>query len=59
MLRAAAHQLERGNVTAGVNQLRSFLNEVGALVRSDRLTGAQAASLRAAVAEVIASTEDP
>jgi hypothetical protein len=57
-LRAAAHQLDRGNVPAGVSQLRSFLNELGALVRSDRLTEAQAAPLRAAATEVIASASE-
>jgi len=57
-LRAAAHQLDRGNGPAGVNQLRSFLNELGALVRSDRLTEVQAAPLRAAAAEVIAAASN-
>ena len=52
-LSAAAHQLERGNVTAGVNQLESFLNELGALVQAGRLTAADAEPLHAAAAEVI------
>ena len=54
-LRAAAQQLERGNVTAGVNQLGSFLNELDALVRSGRLAAAEAQALRAAARDVMAS----
>jgi DNA/RNA endonuclease G (NUC1) len=54
-LRAAAQQLERGNVTAGVNQLGSVLNELDALVRSGRLAAAEAEPLRAAAREVMAS----
>ena len=54
-LRAAAQQLERGNVTAGVSQLGSFLNELDALVRAGRLAAAEAEPLRAAAREVMAS----
>jgi DNA/RNA endonuclease G (NUC1) len=50
-LRASADQLERGNTTAGVRQLASFLNELDALVRSNRLSAADAESLRAAAEE--------
>lgn len=59
-LRAAAQQLERGNVTAGVNQLGGFLNELAALVRSGRLNAVDAAPLEAAATALIdAASNEP
>ena len=40
-LRAALQQLERGNTTAAGGQVRAFINQVQALVRSGRLSSAQ------------------
>jgi hypothetical protein len=40
-LRAALQQLERGNTTAAGGQVRAFINQVQALVRSGRLSPAQ------------------
>ena len=37
--------VESGNTRAAVNQLRAFINSLEALVRSGRLTDAQATSL--------------
>jgi hypothetical protein len=41
-LNAAMASLNAGNVTAGVNQLHAFINQVNALLRSGKLTAAQA-----------------
>jgi DNA/RNA endonuclease G (NUC1)/PKD repeat protein len=54
-LDAAAKQLQAGKNTPAANQLNAFLNELDALVRSGRLSEAQAAPLRDAVNRVIAS----
>jgi DNA/RNA endonuclease G (NUC1) len=54
-LAAAAVQLDRGEVKSGVSQLDSFLNELAALVRSGRLSAADAAPLRVAVSRLIQS----
>ncbi|HYC51475.1 MAG TPA: DNA/RNA non-specific endonuclease [Gemmatimonadaceae bacterium] len=54
-LEAAAASVERGNSVAAVNQLQALLNELDAMVRSRRLTDAEAAPLRAAVAAFVAS----
>lgn len=52
-LQAAAQQLDRGNRTAGANQLQAFLREVDALEQSGRLGAADAAALREAMLRVI------
>lgn len=44
-LRAADQQLERGNAVAATNQIRAFINQVNALVRSGRLSESEGASL--------------
>ena len=54
-LDAAAKQIQAGKNTPAANQLNAFLNELDALVRSGRLSEAQAAPLRDAVNRVIAS----
>lgn len=54
-LDAAKKQIERGNLTPAMNQLEAFLNELDAMVRSGRLSAADAEGLRALVARVIAS----
>jgi len=43
-LDAASNALDRGNVTAGCNQIGAFLNKENALVRSRRLTAQEAAA---------------
>ena len=52
-LAAALAALEGGNTGAAVNQLGAFINEVGALVRSRRLSEAEGASLIAAAQAVL------
>lgn len=51
-LEAAAVQIGRGNVKAGVNQLTAFLHALDALVRSDRLRPSDVEPLRIEVARV-------
>ena len=46
-LDAARASLNRGNVTPAVNELRAFLNQVDAMVRSGQLTAAQGAAFTA------------
>ena len=54
-LEAAAASIERGNTIAAGNQLDALLNELDAMVRSRRLTTAEAAPLRAAINALAAS----
>ena len=54
-LNAAVQQLGRGNNTAAKGQLGAFINQVNALVNSNRLTLAQAQTLIDAANAVIAS----
>jgi DNA/RNA endonuclease G (NUC1) len=54
-INAAAHQIGRGNNAAATNQLQAFLNQLNALLRSERLTAADVASLRSAIEDVIES----
>jgi DNA/RNA endonuclease G (NUC1) len=54
-LEAAAASIERGNLTAAVNQLGALLNQLDAMTRSRRLEIADVAPLRAAVLALIAS----
>lgn len=54
-LDAAKRQLERGNTTPAVNQLEAFLNELEAMVRSGRLSAADAEPLQVLVGRVIRS----
>lgn len=54
-LEAAAKQLDRGNVTAAVNQLEALLRELNAMVRSERVTTTQIAALRGLVVDLIRS----
>ncbi|MBA3405122.1 MAG: DNA/RNA non-specific endonuclease [Gemmatimonadaceae bacterium] len=54
-LSAAQGSLERGNTDAASGQLGAVLDEIDAMVRSGRLTPADAAALRGLVARVIAS----
>jgi chitodextrinase len=56
-LRAAEASLARGNETAAVNQLEAFVNQVNALVGSDRLTQAQADAMTAAAERIIRSIQ--
>ena len=56
-LRAAEASLARGNETAAVNQLEAFVNQVNALVGSDRLTQAQADAMTAAAGRIIVSIQ--
>jgi len=56
-LRAAAASLARGNETSAVNQLEAFVNQVNAMVRSDRLTQAQADAMTAAAGRIIRSIQ--
>ena len=56
-LRAAEASLARGNETAAVNQLEAFVNQVNALVGSDRLTQAQADAMTAAAGRIIRSIQ--
>jgi hypothetical protein len=50
---AAQEQLGNGNSVAAANQLRSLLRELDALIRSGRVTTADAAALRSMVNRVI------
>ncbi len=52
-LEAAVNQLDRDNVTAALNQLQAFINQVNALVQSGRLTAEQGAALIGAAQAVI------
>lgn len=54
-LTAAANQIAGGNRTAATNQLQALLNELDALVRSGRLSSADASALRTLVLRVMAS----
>lgn len=54
-LDAAENQFRRGNVATAVNQLGAFVNELDALIRSGRLSGADAAQLRALVTRIMAA----
>jgi DNA/RNA endonuclease G (NUC1) len=54
-LEAAAGSLDRGNVTAAVNQLEAFLHEVDAMEKSKRLDAVEANALRSAIMALIAS----
>ena len=56
-LNAATASLNAGNASAGVNQLNAFINQVLALVRSGRLTDAQAQPLIEAADQAIASAQ--
>ena len=56
-LRAADASLARGDETPAVNQLQAFVNQVNALVRSDRLTQAQADAMTAAARRIIRSIQ--
>lgn len=53
-LDAAARSFERGNPSAGQNQLRAFINELDALKRSRRLDAAMADALIATAAAIVA-----
>jgi hypothetical protein len=50
---AAAASFARGNSTSALNQLRALLNELDAMVSSNRLTSAEAATVRGMVERVI------
>jgi DNA/RNA endonuclease G (NUC1) len=54
-LSGAVKQLEAQKIIPAVNQLESFINQVGALERSDRLSTAQATPLRSSAQRVIRS----
>jgi len=54
-LDAAQAQLGAGNSTAAVNQLQSLLNEIDAMIRSDRASAAGAADLVAMLNRIIRS----
>jgi DNA/RNA endonuclease G (NUC1) len=54
-LNAAEASFAAGNNGAGINQLEALLNELEAMVRSRRLTDADAAALRALIAVIIQS----
>jgi hypothetical protein len=56
-INAAAAALERGQAATAINQLEAALNQIDALVRSGRLTAAQAASLRELINRVIAAID--
>jgi hypothetical protein len=47
--------MDRGNRTAAANQLQAFVNQVNALLRSGRLSPAQAQELIGSANAVIAS----
>ncbi|HEU4628783.1 MAG TPA: DNA/RNA non-specific endonuclease [Gemmatimonadaceae bacterium] len=49
----AARQFDAGNVTPAANMLEAALHELDAMERSGRLTGAQAAELRALLSRVV------
>jgi hypothetical protein len=52
---AARAQLGMGNTNPAANQLRALLNELDAMIRSGRVTAADAAALRIMVTRVIQS----
>ena len=54
-LDAAQAQLGAGNSTAAVNQLQSLLNEIDAMIRSDRASAADAADLVTMLNRIIRS----
>jgi DNA/RNA endonuclease G (NUC1) len=54
-LNAAIASLERRNTAPAVNQLEAFLNELDAMVRTDRIAAATADPWRALIARIIAS----
>ncbi len=57
-LNAARNQLTRGNTTPAVNQLEALLNELEAMVRTNRLSAADADPLRVLVLRIIASISE-
>jgi polyhydroxyalkanoate synthesis regulator phasin len=54
-LDAALKQIDAGKNTPAVNQLNAFLNELDAMVKSGRLSAADADALRTTVQRVIRS----
>jgi hypothetical protein len=54
-LYAAQVQLQQGNSTAAANQLSALLNELDAMIRSGRVSGADAMQLQTLVGRVIHS----
>jgi len=58
-LENAKRQLERGHVTPAVNQLEALLHELDAMVRSGRLSAADAGPLRDLVERLIESLDGP
>jgi ribosomal protein S20 len=52
---AAQAQLAKGNHGAAANQLQALLNELDAMVRSGRVTAADAAALKSMISRVIQS----
>jgi hypothetical protein len=50
--------LRPGNSTAAANQLRAFLNEIAAMIRSGRLSEADAAALQAFATRAIESISE-
>jgi len=52
---AAQEQLGNGNTNPAANQLQALLHELDAMIRSGRVTAADAAALRAMVTRVIQS----
>ena len=52
---AAQKQLGKGNTNPAANQLQALLNELEAMIRSGRVTAADAAPLRSMVTRVIRS----
>jgi hypothetical protein len=54
-LQNATDKLNQGNITAGVNKIESFINQVNAFVNSGKLTQAQADTLIAAANTAIDS----
>ena len=55
-LDAAIAAFQRGQTSAAVNQLQSLLREIDAMLRSGRLSAANAAALQTLVNRIIAST---
>jgi hypothetical protein len=53
ILESALRSLGRGNLTATVNQLKAFINDVNALLKSGRLTPEQGLPLIAAAQDII------
>jgi DNA/RNA endonuclease G (NUC1) len=54
-LDVAQRQLLKGNSTTGANQLSALLNEIGAMVRSGRLSAADAEPLQTLLSRVISA----